>query len=134
MGLFSKTPKPNPKIVVEGMEIVFHRDHEWWEFVYRGAEFSSFEPALTLPTKAELNHILATLEALKPELRTRVKKGLSEWGDSKMDIPETCSINVQDFATAKTFTVSWSDGASWGDLGVDFTIRDQAIVDESWGD
>jgi hypothetical protein len=47
---------------------------------------------------------------------------------------ESYSINVQDFATDKTFTVSWSDGASWEDLGVDFTIKDHAITDESWGD
>jgi len=60
---------------------------------------------------------------------------MSEWGDdSKLDDGESFSINVQDFATDKSLTVSWSDGASWGDLGVDFTIKDHAIVDESWGD
>ena len=134
MGLFSKTPKPNPKITVEGVEIAFHRDHEWWEFTYRGTEFSSFESSLTLPTKAELDSILDALESLKPEMRTRLKKGLSEWGDLKLDDGESYSVNVQDFAAERTFTVSWSDGASWGDLGADFTIKDRAIIDESWGD
>ena len=134
MGLFSKSPKLNPKLTVEGIEIEFHRDHEWWGFTYRGTEFCSFESALTLPNKAELDSILDTLESLRPEMRTRLQKGLTEWGDSKLDEGESCSVNVQDFARDKTFTVSWSDGASWGDLGVDFTIKDHAISDESWGD
>ena len=134
MGIFSKTPKPNPKITVEGVEITFHQEYGGWAFTYRGAEFSSFESALTLPTKVELDAILGTLESLKPEMRTRLQKGLSEWADSKLDDGESYSVNIQDFATDKTFTVSWSDGASWGDLGVDFTIKDHAISDESWGD
>ena len=82
-----------------------------------------------------LDSILTTLDALKPEMRTRLQKGLCEWGDeSKLDDGETYSVNVQDFASEKSFTVSWAGGTSWGDLGVDFTIRDHAIVDESWGD
>src|SRR6185295_17299423 len=122
MGLFSKTPKPNPKLTVEGIEIEFHRDHEWWGFTYHGTEFSSFEPVLILPAKAEIDSILRTLESLKPEMRTRLKKGLSEWGESKLDDGETYSVDVKDFARERTFSVSWSDGASWGDMGVDFTI------------
>ncbi|MCI0745496.1 MAG: hypothetical protein L0Y58_08835, partial [Verrucomicrobia subdivision 3 bacterium] len=133
MGLFSKTPKPNPKITVEGIGIAFDREHGWWEFTYRGAKFCSFDPALTLPTKAELDSILDTLESLKPEMRTRLQKGLSGWGASKLDDGESCCVDVQDFATERTFTVSWSGGESWGDLGVDFTIKDHAIIDESWG-
>ena len=135
MGIFSKTPKPNPKITVEGVEITFHLEYTgWWAFTYRGAEFTSFESALTLPTKMELDAILETLESLKPEMRTRLQKVLSEWGGSRLDDGESYSIDVQNFASDKTFTVSWSDGASWGDLGVDFTIKNHTITDESWGD
>jgi hypothetical protein len=134
MGIFSKTPKPNPKITVEGIEFTFHQEFGGWQFTYRGTEFTTFEPTLTLPGKPKLDSILDTLASLKPEMRTRLQKGLSEWGDSKLDDGESCSVNVQDFATDRSFTVSWSDGASWGDLGVDFTIKDHAIVDESWGD
>ncbi len=32
------------------------------------------------------------------------------------------------------FAFHEADGASWGDWGVDFTIQDRAITDESWGD
>jgi hypothetical protein len=135
MGIFSKTPKPNPKITIEGIEIAFHQEYAGWAFTYRGTDFLSFKPTLTLPTKLELDFILDTLESLKPEIRTRLQKGLSEWGDgSKLEDGESYSVNVQEFSTDKSFTVSWSDGASWGDLGVDITIKDHAIIDESWGD
>lgn len=36
MRLFSRTPKPNPKITVEGIEFTFNRDYDFWEFTYRG--------------------------------------------------------------------------------------------------
>lgn len=134
MGLFSKSPKPNPKITIEGIEVEFHRDSEWWGFTYRGTEFTAFEPVLMMPSKAELDSILSTVEALMPELRARLKKGLTEWCDSKLDNGETYSIDVKDFVRERTFSISWSDGALWGDIGVDFTIKDNAIIDESWGD
>jgi len=135
MGIFSKTTKPNPKISFEGIEFIFHRDYEWWGFTYRGAEFCSFTPTLSLPTKAELDSIVSTVESLKPEMCNRLAKGLEEWGDGcKLDDGETCSISLEEFATEGSFSVSWSGGSSWGDLGVDFIIKDRAITDESWGD
>ena len=30
--------------------------------------------------------------------------------------------------------VSWSDGSTRGDMGIDFTIQNHAIAVESWGD
>ena len=134
MGLFSKTPKPNPMIAFEGIEFLFHRDHELWEFTYRGTRFSSFAPVLILPTKAQLDSILSTLESLMPELRTRLQNGLKEWSDSTLDDGETQRVDVKDFVSDGIFFVSWSDGASWGDLGVEFTIKESSIIDESWGD
>jgi hypothetical protein len=105
MGIFSKTPKPNPKIAFEGIEFTFHRDHEWWEFTYRGAEFCSFVPTLSLPTKAELDSIVSTVESLKPEMRKRLAKGLAEWGDdSKLDDGETYSISVEEFTADRSFS------------------------------
>lgn len=134
MGLFSKTPKPNPKITIDGIEIEL-RHHERWEFTYRGTTFSSFELSLTLPTKAELDAILNTVDSLQAEMRSRVMKELSEYGDDvKLGDGASCSVDVGHFAAEKTFVISWSGGASWGDLAVDFTIRGQEIVDEAWGD
>jgi len=136
MGLFSNAQKSNPTIIVEGIEIEFHRDHEWWGFNYRDTEFASYELSLTLPSKAELDIILNTLEALKPELLSRLKKGLNEWcgEQSKLNDGESYSVDVNLFASEKTFTVTWSDGESWGDMGVDYTIKGGSIIDESWGD
>jgi hypothetical protein len=135
MGLFSKTPKPNPKIIVEDIEIEFHRDHEWWGFTYRGTVFRSFELSLILPTKAELDEILDAVGSLLPEMRSRIKKELSEYGDDvKSDDSESYSVDIEHFATEGSFMISWSGGASWGDLAVDFTIHDRKIIEEAWGD
>ena len=135
MGLFSKTPKATPKVVVEGMEVVFQPEGEWWEFRYRGTEFWSFGSTLMLPGKAELDEIVETIEVLKPEMRSRLMKGLDEWGEgAKLDDGETYHVDLKNLGTEGTFDVSWSDGASWGDLACDFTIKDGVIIDEGWGD
>ncbi|WP_254509634.1 hypothetical protein [Anatilimnocola floriformis] len=134
MWLFSQTPKLNPKITFEGIEFTFHREDEWWEFTYRGTAFSSFEPVLIMPMKTQLDSILSTLETLMPELRTKLRSGLSEWSDATLDSGETYSIDVKDFANDGAFSVSWSNCASWGDIGVEYTIKDHAIIDESWSD
>lgn len=134
MGLFSSAPQPNPKLTVDGIELEFHLDQEWWGFTYRGTEFCSFAPALTLPSRPELDALVATLESLRPEMKSRLSKGFGEWEGVKLDDGESCLVHLQDFATDRSVTASWSDGKSWGDLGVDFTIKDNAIIDETWGD
>lgn len=134
MGLFSKTPKPNPKIVAEGIEIEFHRDHEWWSFTYRGTVFSSYELSFTLPRKEEIDAILATVESLKPEMELRLKNGPDESGGVQLGEGESYVVDANQFATDGTFVVSWSGGTSWGDMGIDFTIKGNAIIDEGWGD
>jgi len=135
MGLFSKPPKPNPKLIVAGVEITFHRDHEWWEFAYRGNQFCAYDLTFSVPSQAELDAMVDTIDSLRQEMRSRIQQGLKEWGDSsQLDDGESYTVRVDEFAKEKTFTVTWSDGASWGDMGVDFTIKDQAIIDEGWGD
>ena len=126
MGLFSS--KPKPKISVEGIEITFNSKSDIWEFKYRGTEFCDFDSIATLPAKAELDVILETVEALKPEMKSRLKQWVAV-GDG-----ESYFVEVKDFAKEKTFVVTWSEGASWGDMGVDFTIKDSAIIEESCGD
>ena len=134
MGIFSKTPKPNPKITVEGIEIVFHQEYAGWAFTYRGTDFTSFEPTLTLPTTQELNSILDTIESLKPEMKKRLTKGPDGTGGLQLDDGEAYMVDTKSFATERSFVVSWSGGVSWGDMGIEFTIKDHAIIDESWGD
>jgi hypothetical protein len=134
MGFFSKSPKPNPQITFEGIEFTFHAEDEWWEFVYRGIEFCSFGPSVSLPGKAELDAIVDTVNFLQPEMRKRLSKGVAEWGNGKLDEGETFSVNLENYSSDKSFVVTWAEGASWADMGVDFTIRNKDIVDETWGD
>jgi hypothetical protein len=132
MGLFSRKPKANPKIVVDGVEFVFKG--EVWEFAYRGTEFIGRGHEFTLPARADLDWMVESVARLKAEMRTRLEKGLSEWGDSKLDDGESYWLDVTEFSKDRSYAVSWCGGESWGDLGVDFTITDGVITDESWGD
>lgn len=134
MGLFSKTSDPDPVLIVDGIEVVFHRDHDWWEFEYGETEFWAAGTTFRLPPRAELDEILDTVEALKPQIISRLANGLNEWGDAKLNDGESYCVDLRDFATERTFILSWSDGASWGDLAVDFIIRERHIIDVSWGD
>ncbi len=86
-----------------------------------------------MPSKAELDTILADLESLKLEVRSRLQKGVIDSG-LKLDDGETFMVDIKDFAADKTFIVTWSDGASWGDMGADFIIKNRQIIDEAWGD
>lgn len=133
MGLFSKTPKPNPAITIEGIEITFDLHHELWKFTYEATDFVAYGHDFTLPFRADLDSILKTIDTLKPEMLARLQKGLADW-DAKLNDGESYLINIHDFTADKSFTVSWSGGKSWGDLGVDFTIQNQTIIDEVWGD
>ncbi len=135
MGLFSKKPKPDPKIKFEGVEFTFHRTYEWWEFTYRGTEFSSHDLLFELQTKAELDSILSTLETLMPEFKMRVEKGLKEWSETSLGDGVSYSVDLTNPSKDGSYSVSWSGGEeSWGDMAVDFTIKDHKIIDESWGD
>jgi hypothetical protein len=71
-------------------------------------------------------------------MRSRLKKTLSEYSEQEMDMKlddgESYSMDLDEFAKEGTLIVSWSGGASWGDLVADFTIKKGAIIDESWGD
>jgi hypothetical protein len=136
MGWFSKTPKPNPRIAFDGIEAEFLRGSEHWTFNYRKIDFSSFELSLTLPSKSRLDAMVDSLTSLGPEMKSRLENGLREWGGSvpKVNDGESCMIDISNLSTEGVFTVTWSDGASWGDMAVDFTVKDDAIIDEAWGD
>ena len=63
------------------------------------------------------------------------KKSLLLEANKKLEkLPLEKLQEVMDFAKEKTFQVTWHEGTSWGDLGVDFTIKDRAILNESCGD
>jgi hypothetical protein len=71
---------------------------------------------------------------LMPEMQERLKNGLEKWGSAKPDGKETYLVDIKDFAKEGTFSVCWSGGEVWGDMGVDFVIKDNKIFKEFWGD
>ena len=121
-------------ITIEGIEVYYDPDQNWWEFTYREQEFISFSSQLNMPNQDELNTILSSVATLTTEMLERLEKGWKEWEKVKMNDGESSAINIENFSREGSFEVSWSGGASWGDIGIDFTIKNQKIVDESWGD
>jgi len=128
MGLFSKRSKANPAVEIDGIKIEYDLANEDWQFSHKGADFVAYSATFIIPSEALLSSILAATENLQPEMIQRLSK------EVKADDGETFLINLTDLHAQDSFEVSWSSGKSWGDVGVDFTIRNHAITDESWGD
>lgn len=134
MGIFSEHPEADPKIVVEGIEVVFDRGQEAWHFTYRGTAFFHFESTLLFPTRPGLDLILETIESLAPEMRSRIETGVRELTGKELPGAGSYIVDLEGFSKDRIFCVSWSDDSAWGDLGVDFEIKDRVIIDECWGD
>jgi len=134
MGLFKKPTKILPRITIEGIDVVFDPDHNWWEFSYEGTGFITFESQLFMPSREQLDGILSDVTALRSVMLDRLSKGWSDWDGVKMDDGESYQINLAEFSTEGSFEVSWSGGASWGDMGIEFTILNREILHETWGD
>src|SRR5690349_41041 len=128
MGLFSKKSKANPAVEIDGIKIEYDLANEYWQFSRKGADFVAYSATFIIPSEALLSSILADIENLQPEMIQRLSK------EVKANDGETFLINLTDLHAQDSFEVSWSSGKSWGDMGVDFTIRNHAITDESWGD
>lgn len=135
MGLFSKKPQPIPRITIEGLPVFYHPDSPGWDFRYRDTDFVTYQPHFVMPSQPELDEILADLTALTPEMRTRIAR---QWAHSKppvnLDEDVSYQINLDQFHEAQAFSVLWSGGDTWGDMGVEFIIKARQIVEEFWGD
>ena len=134
MGLFSKKANQHPSIETQGLRIVYHLDHEWWEFGLQDTNFISHGSTFSCPTQAQLALILSDIAKLRPEMIQRLAKGWNGWKGVRMNDGEEYSVNLTDFHSDGGFEVSWSGGATWGDMGINFKIKDHAITDELWGD
>lgn len=134
MGFFSKGTKANPVIETEGVRIEYDPEIECWQFSHKSNDFVAYATALVLPTQEQLASILADIIKLRPEMAQRMAKGCTVSKGVRTNDGETYLVNVTDFCAQGTFVVSWSGGKSWGDMGVDFTITNHEIADESWGD
>ena len=135
MGLFTKSAKQDPRVIVQGITIEFEQKAECWTFVYREKEFYCFNAELTLPSLPQIDSLLAGLASIENDMKLRIKNGLKQWtgGHAKIDDGESYIIDVTGFAQGLV-VAKWSGGNSWGDLGVDFSIENGSIVEEDWGD
>lgn len=138
MGFFSKKPPPkpqqNPTIEFGGIPVTYNVEHEWWDFTHESVDFISYGPPFKMPSREHLDGVLADVTRLMPEMKSRLGKRLREWGDVKVDDGETFTVNLTELGKEGTYEITWSGGALWGDMGVDFVIQNGKIDDEVWGD
>jgi hypothetical protein len=134
MGLFSKKPRTNATVEIEGLRAEYDLANECWQFSHKGADFVAYGTALVVPSEERLSSIIADIDKLRPEMIRRLAEGWKDSKDVKTNDGETFRVNITDLASQGSFDVSWSGAESWGDMGIDFTIKDHAITDESWGD
>jgi len=134
MGLFSKEPKANPAVETEGLRIEYDSANDCWQFSHHGADFIVYGTTVVVPSQERLSSILADIEKLRPEMTRRLVEGWKDSKDVKASDGEICFVNLTDFHSEGNFVVTWSGGQSWGDMGIDFTIANHEITDESWGD
>lgn len=132
--VFSRTHRPNPVIGTQGLRIEYHLEHDLWKFSYEGTHFISYGSMFSCPTQAQLDTILSDIDRLRPEMIQRLAHGWKDYEGVKLDDGEVFSVNLTDFTSERTFDISWSRGPTWGDMIIDFTIKDHAIINESWGD
>jgi hypothetical protein len=134
MGLFSKKITEKPTVESQGLHIEYDPDTEIWQFSDKGTAFVAFGRACAVPSLSQIADIHADVDRLTLEMARKLEKGVKECQGVKMNDGETFLVNITDLRSKGSFEVSWSGGQSWGDMGIDFTIKDHKIIDESWGD
>ncbi len=134
MGLFSKKTKARPTIETQGLRIEYDPDNEIWQFRDNDIEFVVYGTTCVVPSPDQLAAIHADISKLRPEMVRKLAAGWKDWQGVRMDDGETFLVNLTDLRSQGSFEVCWSGGESWGDMGIDFTISNHEITDESWGD
>ncbi len=130
MGLFTTKTKAKPAVETQGLRIEYDAKGEMWQFSHKGTDFVAYGATFVVPSPDRLASVLADVEALRPEMVRRVAGS----GNVKPNDGESCFVNLTDLESSGSFEVSWSGGESWGDMGVDFTIKNHKVIDEAWGD
>lgn len=134
MGIFSKKNKAKPVVETQGLRIEYDPENEIWQFTHKGADFVAYGATIVVPSLEHLATIQADIDRLRPEMTRRLAEGWKDSKDVKTNEGETYLVNLTDLHSLGSFEVSWSEGESWGDMGIDFTIKNHEITDESWGD
>ena len=134
MALFSRKPKVRPIIETQGLRIEFDSENGIWQFSDGGFDFVIYGSTCAVPSPEQLREIQADINRLRPEMTRRLAEGLRDCEGAKMNEGESFLVNLTGFKSEGIFEVCWSGGESWGDMGVDFTIKNHEITDEAWGD
>lgn len=135
MGLFSRKPKPHPVITVDDHRIEYDVSHECWEFVHGEFDFRCHGAEFQLPPVERLNAILADVEYLMPEMRRRVTAYWERIPEVGSDTTLTnLSVDLSELASKGSFIVLCHGPDEWGDMVVEFTIKDGTIIEEEWSD
>lgn len=132
MGFFSKKPKPYPTIHIGEIRVNYDPESISWDFQYNGIEFISYRAEFHMPTPSQLDSMITDIESLRGEMISRIEK--NEFGKYRVNSGERFLVNLDYFNDEGTCIVSWSNDEYWGDMAVDFDIKDHIIVEENWGD
>lgn len=134
MGLFRKTPKPDPSIQIGESRIRYSVKHEHWAFTYKNKEFCAYASSFVWPGAGRLDQIIEDFERLQSQMMERIRSGKEIGGGLPMGVGESVLITLHSLETEGTFEVGWSGGEKWGDMGIDFVVKDGTIIEEFWGD
>ncbi len=134
MGLFSKKIKTNPVVETQGLRIKYNTVNEIWQFSHKGVDFVAYGAMFVVPPPERLLSVLEDIDRLRPEMIRRLVEGWKDSKDVRTNDGESYRVNLTDFHSPGSFEVSWSGGASWGDMAIDFTITNHEITEECWGD
>ena len=104
-----------------------------WTFHCDGIEFNvsgiPFDPAAF----GWAREAAAVIRSQVSEIRSRVMECLEGWPGDKTKA-QILSVDLDDYASSKTFDVAFVGDESWGDFGVNVIITDGKIVDAYGGD
>ena len=134
MALFSKKLKIKPTVETQGLRIEFDSENEIWQFRDGDFDFVVYGETCAVPSPEQLRDIRAVINRLRPEMTRRLAEGLRDCEGAKINDGETFLVNLTELQSQGAFEVCWSGGESWGDMGIDFAIKNHEITDESWSD
>lgn len=133
MKWFGKSAVPNPEVVYGLVVATYSLQYSCWTFEYEGVKYVAYGHRLYLIDHSKLEIIHNDVIALMPEMRERLRVGWQEY-DVTINDGEKYFIDVSGFRSSGEFGICWTDGANWGDMSIEFTIKNHEIIDESWGD
>lgn len=134
MKWFGKGEAIFPEVVHGLIVAAYSPREECWTFKYQDIEYLSWGHRLNLPDESELEAIHNDVLILMPEMKERISLGWQGQEEAVVDDGEEYFVNITEFRLQDEFGVCWSGGASWGDMGVEFTLHNRRIVGEEWGD